>query len=405
MSETSVSPLLSVRSHPRCLEHEPGLGHPETPERARVVLDALMARSDGRWVVDRESPLPPDDDVVGCLKWIHETDHIERVREAASRGNGWLDSQDCGVSSGTYRAALAAAGLALQTSLDMVNGRLTRAFIVARPPSHHAGRDRASGYCFFNSVALAAEVVNRSWGLPVVVADFGALHGDGIQQHFFDRSDVGYVSVHRYPAFPGTGRADEIGEGEGRGTTRNVPLAAGANDDIICTAFETALKELCGRLQPAVVLLAAGFDAHRADPLGGMLMTGAGYKRLTAIAVSAAESWSGGRLMSFLEGGFELEALAKSARIHVEELTKTSDQNQHLVTYPLDTLKNTLPASLLLLFAIRKDFGKLIRQNELVQFSMIMILVNFPVYWLSPGAKQRYIYALFPFIIIVSRFS
>jgi acetoin utilization deacetylase AcuC-like enzyme len=238
------------------------------------------------------------------------------------------------VSSGTYRAALAAAGLALQTSLDMVNGRVKRAFVVARPPSHHAGWDHASGYCFFNSVALAAEVVNRSWGLPVVIADFGALHGDGIQSHFFDRGDVGFVSVHRYPAFPGTGGAHEIGEGEGLGTTRNVPLAAPANDDIICAAFDTALTEICGQMQPAVVLLAAGFDAHRADPLGGMLMTEEGYKRLTAIAVSVAEMWTGGRLMSFLEGGFELEALAKSARIHVEELTQTSDQNQSRVTYP-----------------------------------------------------------------------
>jgi len=334
MSETSFNPPLSVRSHPLCLEHEPGLGHPETPERVRVVLDALTARSQGRWVVDRESPLPREEDVIGTLQWVHDPAHIERVREAAERGHRWLDSEDCGVSSGTYRAALATAGLAMQTSLDMVNGKITRAFVVARPPSHHAGRDRASGYCFFGSVSLAAEVVSGSLGLPVVIADFGALHGDGIQQHFFDRADVGYVSVHRYPAFPGTGGADEIGEGEGRGTTRNVPLAAGADDEVICTAFESALREVCGRLRPAMVLLAAGFDAHRADPLGGMLMTEEGYKRLTAIAVSVAERWAGGRLMSFLEGGFELEALAKSARIHVEELAKTSDHKHQLVKSP-----------------------------------------------------------------------
>jgi len=328
MAETSGSSLLSVRSHPRCLEHEPGLGHPETAERVRVVLDAVTARSQGRWVVDRESPLPAEEDVVGTLSWIHDSAHIERVREAAERGRGWLDSQDCGVSSGTFRAALAAAGLALQTALDLVNGRVTRAFVVARPPSHHAGRDRASGYCFFNSISLAAEVVSSSWGLPVVIADFGALHGDGIQQQFLDRSDVGFVSVHRYPAFPGTGSADVVGEGEGQGTTRNVPLAAGASDDIVCAAFESALTEICGRMRPAVILLAAGFDAHRADPLGGMSMTEEGYRRLTATAVSAAETWSSGRLLSFLEGGFELEALAKSARIHVEELTKTSDHKQ-----------------------------------------------------------------------------
>jgi acetoin utilization deacetylase AcuC-like enzyme len=200
----------------------------------------------------------------------------------------------------------------------------TVAFVVARPPSHHAGRDRASGYCFFNSVALAAEVVVRSWNRPVVIADFGALHGDGTQQHFYSSADVGFVSVHRYPAFPGSGGADEIGRGEGRGSTRNVPLAGGAGDDIICTAFSGALDEICGRLQPAAILLSAGFDGHRDDPVGGMEMTETGFGRLTAAAVEAANRWAEGRVLSFLEGGFELEALAKSARIHVEELAKTS---------------------------------------------------------------------------------
>ena len=316
--------VLSVRSHPRCLEHQPGLGHPERPERVRVVLDALSARAEGRWVVDGESPLPPDEDILGTLAWIHDPAYIKRVREASAAGGGWLDSQDCGVSSGTFDAAVAAAGLAMQAALDLVNYRLRRAFIVARPPAHHAGRDHASGYCFFNSVALAAEVVVRSWNRPVVIADFGALHGDGTQQHFYSSAEVGFVSVHRYPAFPGGGGGDEVGEGEGLGSTRNVPLAGGAGDDIFCTAFSGALDEICGRIQPAAILLSAGFDAHCEDPVGGMKVTEAGFGRLTASAVGAANRWSDGRVLSFLEGGFELEALAKSARIHVEELAKTS---------------------------------------------------------------------------------
>ena len=133
-----------------------------------------------------------------------------------------------------------------------------------------------------------------------------------------------FVSVHRYPAFPGSGGGDEIGEDKGRGTTRNMPLAAGADDDIICAAFDEALNEMCSRLQPSVLLLSAGFDAHRADPLGGMVATERGFQRMTRSAVAAAEKWSGGRLLSFLEGGFDLEALARSARIHVEELAKSS---------------------------------------------------------------------------------
>jgi acetoin utilization deacetylase AcuC-like enzyme len=306
------------------MEHQPGLGHPETPQRVQVVLDALSARAEGRWVVDRESPLPPDEDTIGALAWIHDPGYIERVREASETGSGWLDSQDCGISSGTFDASVAAAGLAMQAALDLVNRRIQRAFIVSRPPSHHAGRDRASGYCFFNSVALAAEIVVRSWNRPMVIADFGALHGDGTQQHFLSSGEVGYVSVHRYPAFPGSGGGDEVGEGEGLGTTRNVPLAGAADNEIFCTAFSGALNEICARMQPAAIILSAGFDAHREDPIGGMKVTEAGFGRLTATVVEAANRWSEGRILSFLEGGFALEALAKSVRIHVEELAKTS---------------------------------------------------------------------------------
>ncbi len=315
-----TSTPVAVRSHPLVLEHRPGLGHPETAARVQVVLDALSARAEGRWVVDRESPLPPLANILGGLAWIHDRDHIGRVREASARGHGWLDSEDCGVSAGTFDAAVAAAGLAMQAALDLVNGRLQRAFIVARPPGHHAHRGRAAGYCFFNSVALAAEVVTRAWNRPVVIADFGALHGGGTQELFYDRGDVGFVSVHRYPGFTGGGGADETGHGPGRGATRNMPLAGGADDEVVCAAFEVALAEMCERLQPCAVLLSAGFDGHRDDPLGGLRLSEPGFARLTASAVRAARRWSGGRLLSILEGGFALEALAKSARIHVEEL-------------------------------------------------------------------------------------
>ena len=291
-----------------------------------MVLDAVSARVEGRWVVDRESPLPTEEDILGVLHWVHDPEHIDRVREASERGSGWLDSEDCGVSAGTYRSAFAAAGLALQAALDVLNERLVRSFVVSRPPSHHAGRDHASGYCFFSTTAVAAEVLAQGWGKPVVVADFGALHGDGLQDHFYDRGDVGVVSVHRYPAFPGSGTADEIGEGEGSGLNRNVPLAAGADDDIVCTAFEQALTEVCSRLQPSAIVLAAGFDGLQGDPIGGMTMTENGVARLTSISIRAAERWAQGRILSFLEGGFELESLAKSTRIHVEELAKTSVQ-------------------------------------------------------------------------------
>lgn len=313
------SPLV-VRSNPRVLEHEPGLGHPESARRVQVILDALQPDADGRWTVDRNAPLPTDENVLGVLKWIHDGEYIERFRSASQEGHGWLDSHDCRLSKGTFSAAVAAAGLAMNAALDLVNHKIDRAFVVLRPPSHHAESDSAKGYCFFNSVALAAEIVVGSLGEPVLIVDFDAHHGNGIQKSFYDRPDVGYVSVHGFPAFPGTGTADEIGEGAGEGTTRNIPLATGADDSVFCTAFEGALDEVASRLRPAVIIVAAGFDAHAGDPLGGMRLTEAGFRRLSSAVTVAAERWSNGRILSFLEGGFDLQALANCARIHVEEL-------------------------------------------------------------------------------------
>lgn len=317
-----------VRSHPRCLEHDPGLGHPETRRRLEVVLDALSSGGGG-WLVDREAPLPPDGDTLGMLRWIHDGDYIERVRAASGRGHGFLDSEDCRVSRGTFDAAVAAAGLALQSALDLVNDRLERAFLVLRPPSHHAERSRARGYCFFNSVALAAEVVVSAWGEPVVIADFDAHHGNGTQNHFLDRPDVGYVSVHAFPSFPGTGTADEVGEGLAAGSVRNIPLAPGADDATFCSAFETALDEMASRLHPAAIVVSAGFNGHVTDPVGGLRLTEAGYRRLTAAVTATAQRWSRGRVLSILEGGFNLQALANCARIHVEELAAGEPEKAH----------------------------------------------------------------------------
>lgn len=313
---------LEVRSHPLCLEHRPGLGHPEQPGRLMAVLEALAPPPSGSWRLLPESPLPSESDTVGVLEWVHDGAHIERVRGAASSGKGWLDSEDCVVSGGTFASATAAAGLALQAGLDLVNRRVDRVFVAARPPAHHAERGRARGYCFFNAVALAAEVVVRSWNRPVLIVDFDALHGNGTQQHFWARGDVGYLSVHRYPWFPGTGTADEVGIGDGLGATRNFPMGEGAGDEIFCAALERGLTELAGRLRPAALILSAGFNGHHADPTGGLRLTADGYRRLTRAVMAAARAFADGRVLSILEGGFAPVALAEGVRAHVEELAE-----------------------------------------------------------------------------------
>lgn len=272
------------------------------------------------WSLDRDAELPPEDDTLGVIRWLHDGDLIDRVRSASAAAPGQVDGVDNPVSTGSYGAAVAAAGLAVRSALDVVNDRVGRVFLAIRPAGHHAERNRAMGFCFFNNVALAAEVLARAWQARVMVVDVDVHHGNGTQHLFYDREDVGYLSVHRYPFFPGTGAGDEVGTGRGRGATLNIPLAAGADDAVYAGALESGLEQLGSRLRPEAVLVSAGFDAHIDDPLGGMRVTEAGYRRMTRAVVQAAETWSSGRVLSVLEGGYDLAALSASVRTHVAGL-------------------------------------------------------------------------------------
>ncbi len=280
------------------------------------MLEALGCDGVG-WRLDRDAELPPEEDTLGVIRWLHDGDLIDRVRSASAAAPGQVDGVDNPVSTGSYGAAVAAAGLAVRSALDVVNDRVGRVFLAIRPAGHHAERNRAMGFCFFNNVALAAEVLARAWQARVMVVDVDVHHGNGTQHLFYDREDVGYLSVHRYPFFPGTGAGDEGGTGRGRGATLNIPLAAGADDAVYAGALESGLEQLGSRLRPAAVLVSAGFDAHIDDPLGGMRVTEAGFRRMTRAVVQAAETWSSGRVLSVLEGGYDLAALSASVQTHV----------------------------------------------------------------------------------------
>ena len=314
-------------SHSNCENHVPGLGHPESPERVRRVIEALATLDSDQIETASDTDLPPEDDILGALKWIHDLDYLERVRTACDGPQTHVDNPDCMVGPGSWSSLVAGPGLMLRASLDQASGKFKRAFIAARPPSHHAERNRARGYCFFNGTALAAEVLTRASGGPILIVDIDAHHGNGTQRHFWERADVGYVSVHEYPAFPGSGGADEIGEGPGRGLTRNVPLAAGGDDSIVTTALENALEEIGSRIQPVAVVVSAGFAGHEDDPVSGLKMTHDGFRRMTRAIIQASDAWAEGRIFSVLEGGFDLDALASSAKAHVEVLAGASTVN------------------------------------------------------------------------------
>jgi len=295
------------------------LGFPETPGRLRVLLDHLEANA-GPWTVDRSWDPASEDDTLGVVRWLHEEEYVRRFRTAVAAAPGQLDGPDTPVSQGTFRAAATAAGVAVRASMELVNGRLDRAFLAIRPPGHHALPHRAMGFCFFNNAALAAEIVARAWQVPVLIVDFDVHHGNGTQAIFWERADVGYLSIHRHPFYPGTGTADETGSGRGAGTTRNIPLAEGAGDDLFASAVEAGLEELGGRLRPAVIVVSAGFDAHMDDPVGGLGVSEEGFRRIGQTLTQAAEAWAGGRILALLEGGYHPGATARSATAWIEGL-------------------------------------------------------------------------------------
>jgi acetoin utilization deacetylase AcuC-like enzyme len=305
-----------VATHEDCKEHRPFPGHPERPERLLAAVEGAASAGAERVPVEVD-----DDAALVAVERVHDRELAQRLREACKVAPVIFDSPDNPISAGSYRAAIAAIACSL-AAVDIVLRRdAVRVFVPVRPPGHHALRERAMGYCFFNNVAVAAEeLLARSAG-PVAIVDFDAHHGNGTQAHFWKRDDVFYLSLHRYPFFPGRGAADEIGAGRGRGFTRNFPLATGADDEIYMGALAAGLEEILARMAPKFWLVSAGFDAHHEDPLGGMRVSEDGYAGIgTMLEQARGES----PLIAVLEGGYRLEALRRSVRAFVTGLAGTA---------------------------------------------------------------------------------
>ena len=300
--------------HPDYLRHDSGYGHPESPARLRGILEHLEKSG----LLSRTIPIDPAPADIDDIILVHDRNYVDRVRESCERGDRYLDSFDTGICPDSYDVALLAAGGGLEAVRRIMSGAVDNAFCAVRPPGHHAERDTALGFCLFNNVALAARFVQREYDMErVMIVDWDVHHGNGTQHTFYEDPTVYYISTHQFPHYPGTGREDERGRGRGQGYTMNFPLPAGTVDETYIRIFEEVVTREAERFDPDFLMISAGFDAHRSDPLAMMALTNDGYAHLTGVVVDIAARHAGGRLLSFLEGGYDLDVLASAVAVHL----------------------------------------------------------------------------------------
>ena len=297
----------------RYMAHDTGQGHPERAERIGVLLPAIGERPDLVHVPPRQAT---GEDVV----LVHGEGHFERVARSAGQ-SGAFDA-DTPVSPRSFETACLAAGGVLAVCDEVMAGRLRNGFALVRPPGHHAERERAMGFCLFNNVAIGAAHLRARHGLErVMVIDWDVHHGNGTQHSFAREPGVLFVSTHRWPFYPGTGGIDEVGNGEGKGFTVNLPFPGGFGDAEYVEAFHSVVTPLALEYAPQAILISAGFDPHRRDPLGGMAVTEHGFAGMAEARVQVADRVCDGRLIAVLEGGYDLRGMRDSVEAVLDVLS------------------------------------------------------------------------------------
>jgi acetoin utilization deacetylase AcuC-like enzyme len=304
---------------PRYLLHDPGAWHPERPDRLKAIHRALESGD----LLELLVRLNPDYAPLPWVERLHDPDYIKRFQAACDKGGQIFMVQDCGICKESYQIALLAVGGVMAAVNAVMGGQLDNAFCAVRPPGHHAERDRAMGFCFFNNVALGAVYALEHFGLErVAIIDWDVHHGNGTQHLFEADPRVFYVSLHEDPqhCYPGTGYRREEGKGAGQGFTLNLPLPPHSDDSDYLTALK---KEALPRLQafaPQFVFISAGFDAHANDPLAHMNLSREGYREMGRLLLDLAQETAGGRLVTVLEGGYNLEVLEECVEDHLRLL-------------------------------------------------------------------------------------
>lgn len=309
--------MVLIYYDPIFLQHDTG-GHPESsgriiPAARRINQFAIhMGLARPSW-----NPLPLD-----SVQLVHEPEYVESLRITCQSGGGQLEP-DTFVSPQSFDVALMAAGAAAEAVNRVLHSEDRRAFCLVRPPGHHALAGRAMGFCLFNNIALAARLAITQHSLSrVLIVDWDVHHGNGTQDIFWEDGQVGFFSIHRYPFYPGSGAADETGSGAGLGTKLNVPVTFGTSRVEYHDKFQRALEDIARRVKPELVLISAGFDAHRLDPIGSLGLESEDFGSLTRRVVEVAAQYAGGRVVSLLEGGYNAEAVAECVDFHLDELMR-----------------------------------------------------------------------------------
>jgi acetoin utilization deacetylase AcuC-like enzyme len=307
----------ALMADPVFREHLTGRRHPECPARFDAVLDRLertgliakMLRVDARDATEEE------------LTLCHTPEYLRTARSDVASGRPYLSTGDTDITPNSWDVAVRAAGGVLNAVDAVFTGAARNAFCAVRPPGHHANAGRGMGFCLLNNVAIAARYAQGRYGIArVAIVDWDVHHGNGTQDIFYRDASVFFFSTHQWPLYPGTGRADETGEGAGKGATMNFPFPAGSGRREILGAVEDSLLPAMDRFRPELVLISAGFDSREGDLLGRFTLTDEDFTDLTRAVMGIVARHAGGRLVSMLEGGYNLEGLASAAAAHVAAL-------------------------------------------------------------------------------------
>jgi len=309
----------AIIHHPIYQKHDTGIGHPETPKRYEVVMNAL--KSDKTFWESLQE-IEAEKVSQGIIQAAHTKEHFKRVEGAFENGVEYLDA-DTVISMDSFDASVYAAGGACRAVDAVMAGEAKNAFVAVRPPGHHATGEHAMGFCLFNNVAIAARYAQNKYKEieRVAIIDWDVHHGNGTQGIFFDDPSVFFFSMHQYPWYPGSGSRGETGYGRGKDFTMNVPVKANTPAKLQKQMFENALGDINRNFKPDFVIISAGFDAHESDPLGQLRLEDNDFISMTRTVKQWADEVCAGRIVSCLEGGYNLETLGATVKHHVSELS------------------------------------------------------------------------------------